>query len=143
MADLQRVIIRASRLQRLAKLGAPAVILVQAEQLLRQAVDRRARAMESDPDELRAELAAADAAARAEPLTQEDEAELREMEAEMAAYEAAEPIARERWLTAMLLSKSEVGALSDLWAHLDSSYRSDLVFAVMDERRQAPDAAHG
>jgi hypothetical protein len=142
MDDLNRIIVRASRLQRLAKLKAPAIILVQAEQMLREATDRHARAMESDPDALRAELAASDIASRSEALTQEDEAELGSMEAMMAAYEAAEPVARERWVAAMLAVKGEATAFDKLWPDLDSGFRSDLIFAVMDERRPA-EAAHG
>lgn len=143
MDNLNRIIVRASRLQRLAKLKAPAIILVQAEQMLREATDRHTRAMESDPDALRAELTASDIATRSEALTEEDEAELGRMEVMMAAYEAAEPIARQRWVVAMLQAKGDAAALEKLWPDLDSGFRSDLIFAVMDECKQTAEASHG
>lgn len=132
--DLRRIVARAGRVIRLAKLRAPAVIIVQTEDTLRAAVDRHARAVGSDPDGLRAMMVAAQLSA--ETLTQEDEAELREMDAEMAAYEAAEPKAKAKWLAEFFHPDAAAQATgAKLWLALDHSYRSDLVFEEMQNAR--------
>lgn len=133
--DLLRIVARAGRVIRLAKLQAPAVILVETEDSLRKAIDRHARACGTDPDGWRTRRAA-DQVEADETFTADDAAEISAMEDEMRRYTLAEPIARERWVREFFHPNAESQARgARLWLDLDTSYRSDLVYAEMEAGR--------
>lgn len=121
MSDLVVLKRQALRLARLCALDAPAIVLAGIGDRLLIRLERVCIEQGLDLTAIRADRAAS----AAEPLAPLTPAEAAEMEAEEAAYDAAEAKAR-----------ASAGYSDEHWARLDPGYRFELVMAHFEQSRE-------